>query len=463
MAEASLRMAPWAPEMRLWRRSWGGGTFLPVGWPLYALFLGLPLWWLLGLSLFMAPLLAVPLALALAGSPSIRVPRGFGVWLLFLLWVVVTATQLHGLRDSGAFTYRLSGYIAATVIFLYVLNVPRELLPSRTVVNLMAGFWVLTVAGGLLGTILPAFSFTTPTELVLPAALLEDEFVQDMVQASTSSAKAFAAYPIHRPKAPFPYTNTWASVFALTLPFAFAAFQTARRRWHRSLLIGTMVVSTVPFVFSLSRGAWLSLALAGVYALVRIIGGRKARALLGLILGILVLGVLLSFTQLGDIIQVRLDAGYSDEGRLILYRESARLAGESPIFGFGAPQDISGSPSAGTHGQFWTVIVSHGLPGTALFVGWLTWAWFRSGRHLWSGDQASARLRWWTHLVITIALGQLLVYSLLPWGLPVMMVGVALFWREVLSERTDGRSPLRVSSSVDAGTRPHPADVGVDR
>jgi polysaccharide biosynthesis protein PslJ len=442
MAEASLRTAPWTPETRLWRRYWGGGRFLPVGWPLYALFLGLPLWWLLGLSLFMGPLLAVPLALALAGSPNIRVPRGFGVWLLFLLWVVVTATQLHGLRDSGAFIYRTSGYIAATVIFLYILNVPRQLLPSRTIVNLMAGFWVLTVAGGLLGTLLPAFSITTPTELILPAPLLEDGFVQDMVQASTSSAKAFAAYPIHRPKAPFPYTNTWASVFTLTLPFAFAALGTVRRGRHRSLLLGTMVVSTVPFVFSLSRGAWLSVAMAGAYALVRILGGRKARALLGLLLAALVLGVLLSFTQLGDIIQVRLDAGYSDEGRLILYEESVRLAGDSPIFGFGAPQDIPGSPSAGTHGQFWTVLVSHGVLGTVLFVGWLMWAWVRSGRHLWSGDQASARLRWSTHLVITIALGQLLVYSLLPWGLPVLMVAVGLFWREVLAEEQGERSPV---------------------
>jgi hypothetical protein len=70
------------------------------------------------------------------------------------------------------------------------------------------------------------------------------------------------------------------------------------------------------------------------------------------------------------------------------------------------------------------------------------WAWVRSGRHLWSGDQASARLRWSTHLVITIALGQLLVYSLLPWGLPVLMVAVGLFWREVLAEEQGERSPV---------------------
>jgi polysaccharide biosynthesis protein PslJ len=459
VTEASLRMAPWQPQVRLWRRAWGGGRFLPVGWPLYALFLGLPVWWLLGVSLFMGPLLAVPLALSLAGSPSLRVPRGFGLWLLFLLWMVVTATQLEGIREWGAFTYRASGYVAATIVFLYVLNVPRQLLPSHNIVKVMAAFWVVTVAGGLLGTVLPAFTFTTPAELVLPAALLEDGFVQDMVQASTSSATPFAAYPIHRPKAPFPYTNMWASVFSLTLPFAIAALRTVRRRW-RTFLIATMVASAVPFVFSLSRGAWVSVGLAGVYALFRVMGRGKARILLGILLGFLVLGFLLSFTPLGEIIQVRLDAGYSDEGRLTLYRESLRLTGESPGFGFGVPQDIPGLPSAGTHGQFWTVIVSHGIPGALLFVAWLTWAWFRSGRHLWRGVPRSASLRFWTHLVITVALGQLLVYSLLPWGMPVVMLAAGLFWREMLAEsdtaaggRLDARSPTPVAVPVPASRR----------
>jgi polysaccharide biosynthesis protein PslJ len=431
-ARAVGRTTRWAPEISLRHRSWGGGRVLRVGWPVVALFLGLPLWWALGTSAFIAPVLALPLALVLVEQRPISAPRGFGIWVLFLGWMLVTATQVHGLRDWAAFSYRSLGYVAATIVFLFLLNVPPDLLPTRRVINVMAGFWGLTVAGGLVGVFLPAVSFATPTELVLPSGLVEDRFINDMVHASTSSAKLFAAYPVHRPSAPFPYSNMWGATYALSLPFAAAAFGAVRRRATRVILISLLVVSVVPLVLSLGRGAWLSIVLAAAYGLFRLMEGRRARGVLGVILALLLLASLLVMTPLGDIISTRAEAGYSDESRLNLYTESLRLAQASPLFGHGTPVDIPGSPSAGTHGQFWTVLVSHGFLGTLLFVGWLLWAWFRSGRRLWTGKRGGPNVRLWCHLVISIAIVQLPVYALLPWGMLIVMTAAAVFWREAL-------------------------------
>src|SRR6266545_2091871 len=53
-------------------------------WPLWALLVLYPVWWLLGLGTFIFPILAVPMAIYLVRHRPIKVPPGFGIWLLFL-------------------------------------------------------------------------------------------------------------------------------------------------------------------------------------------------------------------------------------------------------------------------------------------------------------------------------------------------------------------------------------------
>ena len=60
---------------------------LPLAWPVLLLFVAYPVWWLLGLTGFIWAILCVPMLLWLYWRPSIRVPSGFGIWLLFLLWM----------------------------------------------------------------------------------------------------------------------------------------------------------------------------------------------------------------------------------------------------------------------------------------------------------------------------------------------------------------------------------------
>jgi polysaccharide biosynthesis protein PslJ len=279
----------------------------------------------------------------------------------------------------------------------------------------------------------PNVAFTTPAKALLPASILADGFVADLVSAATSSGRAFAAYPIFRPKAPFIYANEWGAAFAMSLPFAIAALTTVRRKTTRDALAMLLAVSVFPLVFSLNRGAWLSAAAAMLYATFRLARGRNAQVLRIVTIGALVIGALMFITPLGQIVQTRLTNGYGDAHRERLYAQSLELVRESPVFGHGAPVLVEGNLSAGTHGQLWTVLVSQGIPGVVFFVGWLVWAMWKASRPLPPGHPGNRQVRLWCEVAIFTAIVQAPYYDLLPWGLSIAMVAAALAIREAVA------------------------------
>jgi polysaccharide biosynthesis protein PslJ len=417
--------APWSPA-RLRRRR------LPASWPLIGLFLLLPLWWVLGLSGVILPLLAVPVAFSLLLRRHVTAPRGFGLYALFLVWCALSASQLTDIRQTVSLAYRGSLYLAAAAMFLYVLNLPRDELPAAAVVKVLAGFFAMIVIGGLIGMVIPNVTFTTLAKGLIPPQALNDQFISDLVSASTSSGRAFAAYPIFRPKAPFIYTNEWGAAYAMALPFAICALAYVRTRLFRDVLVLLIVVSVFPLVFSLNRGAWLSAAAGMLYATLRLARGRNAQLLKVLALGAIVIGVLMFVTPLGEIVRARITNGYGDAHREELYAQSIELVKASPFLGYGAPVLVEGNLSAGTHGQLWTILVSQGLPGLALFVGWLLWALWKTSRPLPPDHPGDPTVRFWSEVAIFTAIVQMPYYDLLPWGLSIAMLAAALAWREAM-------------------------------
>jgi hypothetical protein len=408
------------------RRGIGGA------WPLFLLFPMLPLWWALGISGIVVSLCALPLAAALVLRRRVLVPRGFGLYLLFLVWCVFSATQLQTARQAFSAGYRGSMYLAAGLLFLYLLNLPRDRLSPERAVRIMASFFVITVVGGIVGMMVPNITFTTVAKGFVPPNLLTDRFVLDLVSASTSSGRAFAAYPIYRPKAPFIYANEWGAAYAMSLPFALCATAKARTKLARDALVVVTLVSIFPLVFSLNRGAWLS-AVAGVlYAVVRLARGRNGQLLRVAAAVALLLGAVLFVTPLGEIVMTRLANGYGDAHRAELYAESIDLVRAAPILGYGAPVLVEGNLSAGTHGQLWTIVVSQGIPGLLFFTAWLVWALWRAARALPRGHPGDRVVRFWCEVAIFVALVQMPYYDLLPWGLSIAMIAAALAWREEL-------------------------------
>jgi polysaccharide biosynthesis protein PslJ len=401
-------------------------------WPLLVLFPMLPLWWALGVSGLVLSICTLPLLAALILRRRILVPRGFGLYLLFLLWCVFSATGLQSARQTFSAGYRGSMYLAAGLLFLYILNTPRDRLSPDRAVRIMASFFVIAVVGGVVGMIIPNITFTTLAKGFVPPSLLSDTFVSDLVSASTSSGRAFAAYPIYRPKVPFIYTNEWGAAYAMSLPFALCAIAKARSRIARDALVVTALISVFPLVFSLNRGAWLSATAGVLYATVRLARGRNGQLLRVAAVVSLLVGAVLFVTPLGEIVVTRLQNGYGDAHRAELYAESIGLVRASPLFGYGAPVLIEGNLSAGTHGQLWTIVVSQGVPGLLFFTGWLVWALLRAARRLPRGHPGDPVVRFWCEVALFVALVQMPYYDLLPWGLSIAMVAAALAWREEL-------------------------------
>ncbi len=193
---------PTAPAARTAR-------LVPPAWPIIAIFVALPLWWLMGLSGFILQALALPMLAAVLFRRHLAAPKGFGLWLMFLVWCAFSATQLTDPKQAFSLGYRVSLYLAATICFVYFLNYTKRALPTSAVFLGIGAFFVVIVMGGLIGMVMPAVAIRTPMQVVLPPKLLAQPFISDLVSASTTSAKAFAAYPIHRPKVPFIYTNLW--------------------------------------------------------------------------------------------------------------------------------------------------------------------------------------------------------------------------------------------------------------
>ena len=448
MSEASSPTLPpvsaTAWTSKIYRRR-GAGRLIPAAWPLYTAFVLLPLWWILGVSGFVMSAVGVLMIIALAFRRHLTTPKGFSLFLFFLMWCIFSSSQVADPRQLFSLSYRGSIYLASGALFLYVLNHPHEEMPTGSVVKAIAGFWLIVVIGGTIGMLGPTISFTTPAQRLLPAKIVADPFVHDLVSASTASGRAFAAYPIHRPKAPFPYTNLWGASYALGLPFAILSLAYMRKKRHRDVMVLVLAFSIIPLTFSLDRGAWLSTAGGMIYATLRLARGRNAQLLKAVAVGVIVLGALLVVTPLGSIISTRLSHGYGDAHRAQLYSESANLVWKSPVFGYGAPVLVQGNLSAGTHGQLWTVLVSQGIPGLVFFVGWLLWAMWKASRRLPPGHPGDPAVRFWCEVAIFVAIIQMPYYDLLPWGLPIAMTAAALAWRETMYTRlkpvTSGRGP----------------------
>lgn len=402
------------------------------------MFLGFPIWWALGIGAFVWPILALPLAFSLLRRPTLRLPRGFGLWLLFLLWVVGSASQLdEGVRGM-TWSYRAVTYLAATVLFLYVYNEPRDRLSDRRVLLTLAVFWAYVALGGLLGVIAPRFEFESPLERVLPGRLAANEFVQALVHPAAAQISTFLGYEAPRPKAPFEYTNDWGSAFALTTPLAIAAFPHVRRGGQRLGMLAILLASLVPVVLSLNRGLWLSLGVALLYALIRTAANGRGSPALGIGFGLVLVVIFTIASPLRDVIEARLQTPHSNQRREALYVETLSGAMRSPILGFGAPRPSEANPtmpSVGTQGQLWLVLYSHGIPGALFYVGWYLVGYLRTLRR-------SSWTMFWCNVVALIALLQLPYYGHLAAQVQVIMVALALGMRSI-HEHTHDASPRK--------------------
>ncbi|GAB3207534.1 hypothetical protein GCM10027294_14280 [Marinactinospora endophytica] len=425
-------------------------TSWPAGWPFVALFAGYPLWWALGLGQFAFWVFALPMALHLwrrKRAGLLRLPPGFTLWALFLVWSVA-GLALLGLTPPGALPgsaglagalVRVLTYLALTVLLLYVGNLSRAEFSDGAVARALGWLCLATVAGGLLGTFAPYFEFTAPLELLLPGPLARDPYLQTLIHPAAAQVMDVLGYEAPRPKAPWEYTNSWGNNLSLLVIWLVIGWVCRGRGWRRWTACLALALSVVPIVYSLNRGLWVGLALSILFALVQLARrGRIVEVGLCCLAGLLAAGALLLSPLMG-IVEDRAANPHSDDGRAVASAAAVRAAMDSPVIGWGSTREALGSgtsiaigkspecPQCGNHvignnGQLWLLLIANGWVGTAFFLGFFAQAVWRHRFDVslvGSGALLTVLLLFW-YMFFYVALTAPLALSL---------TAVALLWR----------------------------------
>lgn len=368
------------------------------GWPLLWLYLGFPAWWLLGVSHLIFLLLAAPMALDLLRRAHVRVPRGFGLMVLFLFWVaagiVVLWFDVAGtVPEAGPaklipFVYRAGWYLATAIVLLYVLNLPEDDLPSRRISELLGLMFVLTALGGLVGIVASNVEFPSLFQLLVPQGS-QTSFIESLIAPRLSATQDFLGYDVARPTAPFSYANSWGNNLALFLPFFVLTWLRRDAGWRRVAAVPILAGAAVGVVFSLNRGVWLGLGLMAAYLLIRLAFTGQRRAVAALVAALTAVVLVVVVTPLGSTLTDRLNTPHSNERReSVAGAVVAKTWEESPVLGFGSTRTVAGNfssvaggatpecrqcaaPPLGTQGFMWRLVFTTGFVGAGLFLAFL--------------------------------------------------------------------------------------------
>jgi hypothetical protein len=419
------------------------------GWPVTALLVLYPLWWVLGMGTLIVFVLMVPMVVHLCRRP-VKVPPGFGLWLLFLVWAVASVAlvgfdpppvlaQTVSVRMISVF-YTLVSYLAATIVLLYIGNLTEEEFPRQRLVRQLGAFFCIVVAGGLLGMLAPQLQFTSPVELLLPGSVRTNGFVQSLVHPVAAQVSDILGYSSPRPAAPFGYTNMWGNCLALLLGW-FVVGWLLRGNSPRRRILGAVVlaVAALPVVYSLNRGLWVGLGIAMIFLLARLAARGHLAPIAAVIAVVVVAGVVVVASPLSTLVQDRLAHGQSNSARAFTTVKTLDVMSYSPVLGFGSqrmPLGSSnsitagpspgcprcGSPPLGSNGQLWAVLIAHGFGGVLLFFGFFIrsfWAFRRDRTPI--GDAGL--------ISIVLSLWFMFVYNAVTIPLVLSFLSIALLWR----------------------------------
>ncbi len=393
--------------------------------PFYTIAL-LPIFWWMGLAFFTFALAAVPMGIALLSMKPIRMPKGFGLWLLFIGWVLVSAVTLEPtLTRYLSWAIRTGIYIGSTIVFLFIYNLPQKYLPTGRVLGMIAGLFLFTaILGGYLGLIFGDATVPTLLSQILPRSLLSNGFVRNIVQPPFAQTQDFLGFPLNRPSFPFSFSNDWA---ATLVPATFASIAAAgRARRLRRWIPVVAFLALIPMVVSVNRGLWIALIGSVVYVAIRRASTGNLLLAGRLLAGMFIVGGLVLVSPIGNIVTDRATTEHSTGARNDIYTEVLERVPDSPLLGFGAPlaNPDPNRPAIGTHGNFWTALFSQGIPGAIFYTGFWGLMSFKTGRKIRNQEQMML------HLAVLTSLPTMFYYDHLPAALPIMMMCLAVFFRD---------------------------------
>lgn len=474
------------------RRISGAWLTRHPAWPVTLLLVGYPLWWALGIADLMWIAVAVPMVSRMIAwrshrSRPLRLPPGFAIWVLFLIWTAISLTMIKTTAPGTipspvsnrlvSYADRTASYLAVTVLLLYIGNLTESELSRRKLASLLGLLAIYAVVLGVAGIILPTLQFNSPLLLVIPHSLQSNTLIQaQMHPALTQVQDVFGtATGQGRPKAPFDFTNDWGDCLTITLPWLLIACLTAgTRRWLRVLAWTTLVLAIVALVYSLNRGAWIGTGFAVLYLAIRLAARGRIAVLGGLVALMALLVIVGVVSPLGSVISLRLQNGKSDSTRSSLFALSIKDGLASPVLGYGDTRQQIGSAlsiavgptpdcptcgqaAVGSSGQLSLILICTGFVGALLFFGFFAFGAWRYWRDPTPYGLVGV-------LVLLLSFIYMFTYDAVPAPLGITMIAYALLWRNEVHrrlEQADRRSaqiprPRRFASRAikAAGTMP---------
>ena len=433
--------------------------------PLVFFLAGFPLWWAMGFGTLGFLIIAVPLGYHLLRRSVLVVPRGFGLWLLFLmvmligvvvLWTPVPGLVLEpGLSRILPWAYRAAWFTAVTVVLLFIGNATEKTLPRKWLILLMAWMFAITVMGGYAGQFLWQHEFRSLMEIVLPRSLRSNVFLNSLIHPGLAQLQDILGYPEPRPKAPFDYANSWGANFGILLPFYLMSWRYLRSALQKTAFIAFLVLAIPPAIFSLNRGLWAGLGVMTAVLLIRLtLNGKWIAIVVAGVLAVIAYAVLLT-TPLWDILQTRLNNPHSNMGRSNLAETTVTTVVQySPLIGFGSTRQRQGNffsiaagatadchqcspPQLGTQGSLWYLIFGTGILGTLLFCA------FVLRRTL---PAMTRKPSWASPLLYSVVFFAcvLPVYDMISSPLMFLMITLGLIWRYEMKPKPDGLQALKV-------------------
>lgn len=458
-------------------------------WPIAVLLVGWPAWWFLGILTWASGFLAIPMAWRMyrwraTSTRVIRTPPRFGLWLLFLVVMVVGLTTISltapGTLPSPvsnrviSWALRAFDYFGATAILLFAGNLTEEELPRRRLAWQLGIVGIYTVAGGILGTVLPKVHFKSPLAYLVPQSFLATHGNLASLNPSFAQVQNLLGYAHGRPDAPFAYTNMWGNSLAILLPWLLVAGWAYGTRKQRRLTIAVFALAFIPVVASLDRGLWVGIGCIILYLAVRF-AARGKLAMLGAVFGVIALvGIVILVTPVQSLISQRLSHGQSNNGRSSGSLQALQLGLASPIVGWGdtrhqqgSGESIAigatancqgcGSKSLGGNGELQNLLITTGLVGAAFYISFFAYGAWRYRRDPTPYGLAGV-------LVLLLGFVFMFVYDATGPPLAFTMLAYALLWRNErersLADTATSPEPGGHAAAADAGRGATTAGIG---
>jgi hypothetical protein len=446
------------------------------GWPLIVLLAGWPVWWALGIENRIGTVMAIPALWQMyrwraTRNRTIRLPPGFGLWMLFLIVMLLGAFALKLQAPQTlsspvsnrvlSFAARAVDYGTATTLLLYAGNLTEEEFPRRRLAFLLGLVGAYAVAGGLLGVVDPHIGFTSPIAHLLPKSF--QSALSSSLNPSTAQNQPILGYTEGRVKAPFDYTNTWGECLAILLPWLIVAWRAYGTKRLRTFTIAVLALSIIPIVYSLNRGLWIAVAAAILYLAVRLAAQGRLALLGAVCVGVTLIAIVIVATPLQSLISQRLAHGKSNTGRASLSAVALHAAAASPLIGWGDTRHVQGSASSitvgktagcsrcgnknvGGDGQLQLLLITTGFLGAICYISFFAYGVWRYRRDTTPYGMAGV-------LVLLLMFLFMFVYEAGGPPLAFTMLAYALLWR-------NDREMQRQNALSAGEGRPRPPGTG---